>query len=58
MKITLEPTDNTDQHHVTLTLPGDDNDIDKVAELFEFVLLAWGFHPDNVKQVFRAEDNL
>ena len=58
MKITLEPT--TDQSHrsldaqhlrVTVEHRSDDITIREAAELVRGALMAWGYHPDNVRGV-------
>ena len=54
MKITIEPTE---EHAipcptVNLTVPDDDLSVIEVLELIKCALLAWGFHPDTVKDAF------
>lgn len=62
MKIIIEPT--TDQSErpseakslrVTVEHPCDDLDIYEIVELIQNALMAYGFHPNNIKDIFNPE---
>lgn len=59
MKITIEPTDNAillssaaQNSKVELTHPSDDLDFEETMGLIKRACIAWGFHPDTVKEYF------
>ena len=64
MRLTLEPTEDqrerspdTQFPKVTIECLGDDLEIAQMAELLEAGLLAWGFHPNTVAELFHKEEN-
>ena len=51
MKITLKPTEYpSKQHSVTIETAYDGHNISEVVQLLADALIAWGYHPDNVKE--------
>lgn len=55
MKITLEPTESKTQHSVVIETQHDGHDIDEIRELLRGALIAWGFHPETVNELFGEE---
>ena len=51
MRLTIEGTATQEGHSVTVTDPSDGLDIDEVGSLIRSLLLAWGFHPENVNEL-------
>lgn len=63
MKLTLEPTVDQEQYHdcelyhtIVIIHPADDLTIEEVGGLMRNALLAWGYHPENVDELFRIEE--
>lgn len=58
MKITIEPTE---EHQdvpyctVVISVPTDDVDLTEAIELVGNALIAWGFDPGSIKEIFEAE---
>ena len=55
MKITLETTESHRHRWISIGDNWDDHDINTVGEMLRTALLAWGFHPDKVKELFDDE---
>lgn len=56
MRIILEPTEQGNQHHVTIHHQRDDLNIGEVALLLSAALLAYGFSPDTVKEILPEDE--
>lgn len=53
MIITMEPTEFRGPQHAVAVARGDDDlNIWEVADLLRYMLMAYGFHPENVESVF------
>ena len=58
MKITIEPTSLDDYHNsVSISNNYDDCSIEKVMELIELVLLAWGFSQETIDSYFKENED-
>ena len=58
MRLTMEPTSDQTMHSsecrnhtVIIETEGDDQSLDDMFDLVKYMLLAWGYHPDNVSDV-------
>jgi len=57
MKITIEDTDDQKGKSVSVEIMDDHLTMDKlVEELLAPVLVAWGFHPQTVKETFAGDE--
>ncbi len=57
MKITIEGTDEQKGKSVSVEVPDDHLAMPSVVEdLLTPVLLAWGFHPQTVKETFAGDE--
>ena len=54
MRFTIEPTEAGNANHRTVSVakPSDDLDVHALMELVRAALLAYGFHPDSIKEAF------
>lgn len=53
MKITIEPNVHTDTHPtVSVSVQNDDITAEKLFELMEQAMLAYGYCPEHVKELF------
>ena len=51
MRLTIEGTATQEGRKAGVDDPSDDLDIQEVADLIRSLLLAWGYHPENVNEL-------
>lgn len=56
MKITIEPaSDSQGYSTVSLSVPEDAVTAVEAARLCSLALIAWGYHPENISEIFNLE---
>ncbi len=57
MKITIEQTEEVFEARKKMTFEydSDDQDLGTMFDIFESILLAWGYHPDNIEKFINNE---